>query len=243
MEQGWIKLHRKILENPIIKKANYLSLWIILLLKANHKDNKMIWNNSFIVIKEGQFITGREELARQSGIKPTTVERILKYLENGHQIEQQKTTKYRLITIVNWKEHQKVDSTSDNKRTTNGQQTDTNKNEKKDKNEKKLLAETSSAGEFILEEKLLDMEKVGNSPNDIVATFIREKPVSVENSKQLSGIIARYGRVAKLLSGAYTNEQIFEAVKKIKADNNYRVKKGQSPVDFTLETVYKQLTK
>ena len=114
---------------------------------------------------------------------------------------------------------------------------------RKKENNTKEIAETSSAKEFILEEKLLEMEKIPNSVLDIIASFIREKPVIVENSKQLSGIITRYGRVAKLLSGAYTNEQIFGAVKKIKNDNNYRTKKGQQPVDYTLETIYKQLTK
>lgn len=108
----------------------------------------------------------------------------------------------------------------------------------------KDIAETSSATQvFSLEEKLLQMEKVPNSVLDIIASFIREKPVSVENGKQLSAIITRYGRVAKSLSGAYTNEQIFGAVKKIKNDNAYRKKKGQQEVDFTLETIYKQLTK
>ena len=125
-------------------RSNYLALWIILLLKTNHKEKKMIWNNSFIVIKEGQFITGRNELASQSGIPPTTVERILKYLESGHQIEQQKNNKYRLITIVNWKEHQSLDIKTDNKRTSSGHQTDTNKNDKNEKNEKKDTTETSS---------------------------------------------------------------------------------------------------
>lgn len=135
MEQGWIKLHRKLIDNPITKNSQYFHLWVILLLRANHKQNKMMWNNNFIVIKEGQFVTGRDELNRLSGIPPTTIERILKYLENGHQIEQQKTNKYRLITIVNWKEHQSLDNKTVNKRTSSGHQTDTNKN---DKNEKEI---------------------------------------------------------------------------------------------------------
>ena len=83
-----------------------------------------MWNNNTIIVKEGQFITGRKELSKVTGIPETTIERILEYLEKEHQIGQQKTTKYRLITVVNWKEYQ----IKDNKRTTNGQQTDTNKN-------------------------------------------------------------------------------------------------------------------
>ena len=52
-------------------------------------------------------------------------------LENEHQIEQQKTTKYRLITILNWNQFQ----TRTSEWTANGQQADTYKN---DNNENKL---------------------------------------------------------------------------------------------------------
>lgn len=107
--------------------------------------------------------------------------------------------------------------------------------------EKSILAAT--AAPWILEEKLEEMEKTENSYLDIIATFIRKKPVTVENSKQLSNIISRYCRIAKLLSGAYTNDQIFRAVDKIKKDNSTRERRGDDVVDFTLETVYKNLTK
>ena len=113
-------------------------MWIVLLLKANHKETKMIWNNNLIVIKEGQFITGRKELSKASGIPESTIEDILKYFEISEQIQQQKTTKYRLITIINWKDYQNTD----NKATTKQQQSDTNKNDNKDKND--TIPETSS---------------------------------------------------------------------------------------------------
>ena len=87
------------------------------------------------------------------------------------------------------------------------------------------------------------MEEIPNSYLDIIATFIREKPVKAENSRQLSEIISRYCRVAKRLSGAYTNEQIFDTVKKIKVDNELRQRRGQEEIDYTLETIYKYLTK
>ncbi len=130
MEQGWIKLHRKLLDNPLIQKPSYLTLWVVLLLKANHEDARIIWNGKETVIKAGQFITGRKELSKLTEIPQTTIERILETLENGHQIGQQKTNKYRLITIHKWDEYQSRTP----KRTTNGHLADTNK---KDKNEKK----------------------------------------------------------------------------------------------------------
>jgi len=155
---GWIKLHRKMLDNPLVSKPTYFSLWIILLLKANHKECKIIWNGEFKTIKAGQFITGRKALKKESGIPETTIERILNMLENGHQIKQQKTSKYRLITIVNWEQYQDRNTKVDNKRTTNGQQTDTNKNDNNNKNEKKYIQ-----GEPLIHKHLVEKEDIINN--------------------------------------------------------------------------------
>lgn len=96
---------------------------------------------------------------------------------------------------------------------------------------------------WVLEDKLKEMEAEPNSYLDIIATFIREKPITIENGKQLSAVIARYCRVAKRLAGAYTNKQIFDAVGRIKVDNTERKRKGSEQIDYTLETVWKYLTK
>jgi len=149
MHNGWIKLHRKLLEKGFYKKSTYVHLWVHLLLSANHATNEFMWNGSIILVKEGQLITGRDQLSKSTGIHRSSIERILKMLEIEQQIEQQKTTKYRLITIVNWDSYQKADSITSNKRATSEQQASTNKNDKKVKNDKKEtitkeIGETSS---------------------------------------------------------------------------------------------------
>lgn len=239
MEQGWIKLNRKILDNPIIGRANYLALWVILLLKANHQEKKFMWNSDCIIIREGQLITGRKELCAMSGIPESTIEDILKYLERQHQIQQQKTTKYRLITIVNWKTYQKPDIVSDNKATTKQQQSDTNKNVIMNKNEKKDTSEQSS--DWSLEEKLEEMETNKGSYLDIISTLIREKEINIENSKQLSVVIRRYAKIAKELE-VYGMDRIFKVIDEIKLENKKGAKRGFT-IDWSLETVLKKLTK
>lgn len=97
---------------------------------ANHKPDKIMWNGGTLQIEVGQFVTGRKALSRISGVPESSVEDILNFLENEQQIRQQKTTKFRLITIVNWVEYQ---SRSDNKATTKQQQADTNKKVKKER--------------------------------------------------------------------------------------------------------------
>jgi DNA-binding transcriptional regulator YhcF (GntR family) len=141
--QGWIKLYRKLLDNGISQKPEYGWLWINLLLLANHEDgHSFIWNGKRHFLKKGQLLTGRVALAEQTGINQNKVYRILKYLENEQQIEQQKTTKYTIITILNWDKYQQVEQQTEqqvnNKRTTTEQQVNTFKNVKNDKNEKNI---------------------------------------------------------------------------------------------------------
>lgn len=145
--EGWIKIHRKIIENPIIRKPKYFLIWSILLLLASHKENHFIFNGEKRVCLAGQFVTGRKRLSEISGVREGTVEDILSYLETQQQIQQQKTNKFRLITIVNWEEYQETQQEnqqqSNNKVTTKLQQSNTIKNEENDKNdnnEKKVIA-------------------------------------------------------------------------------------------------------
>lgn len=139
MEQGYIRIYRKIASSGYYHKSTYVHLWVHLLLKANYSENKFLWNGEVIIVKAGQFLTGRKQLSLETGIAESTIEDILKVLENLQQIRQQKTNKYRLITILNWEEYQK----SDNNPTTKQQQADTNKNNKKNKNEREILSPPS----------------------------------------------------------------------------------------------------
>jgi len=86
-----------------------------------------------------QLLTGRKELSKLTVIAPSTIEKILKYLEKGQQIEQQKTNKFRIITILRWQyyqtEGQQKEHQNDNNMTTKEQQCDTYKNDKNEKNE------------------------------------------------------------------------------------------------------------
>ncbi len=76
-------------------------------------------------------------MASATGLSESMVERALNLFENEQQIEQQKTTKNRIITIIKWYQYQISDNETDSKRTTTEQQADTNKNDKNVENEKK----------------------------------------------------------------------------------------------------------
>jgi hypothetical protein len=137
--RGWIALYRKLLENPVSNNPEFLSVWVHLLLMAQHKKTTFIWNGKKQTLESGQLITGRKELSKKTTISESKVYRILKYLEIEQQIEQQTYTKFTVITIVNWSKYQKseqqLEQQMNNKRTTDEQQMNTYNNVNKVNNE------------------------------------------------------------------------------------------------------------
>lgn len=148
--EGWIKLHRKTLDNPIITKdSDYLAVWIYLLLNTTHKEYDVLFKGERVTLKRGQLLTGRKSISEKLKIDENKVQRILKSLENEHQIEQQKSNKNRLITIVSWDKYQQDEQQNEqqlnNKRTTTEQQVNTNKNVKNIKNDKNVTTTVSDS--------------------------------------------------------------------------------------------------
>lgn len=138
--EGWIKLHRKLLDKAFYSKdSEKVHLWIHLLLKANHNDYEEMLGGKPIICKSGQFTTGRKQLASETGICESKIERLLTYFEKiEQQIEQQKTSTNRLISILNWCEYQESEQRNEqrvnNKRTTSEQRVNTLQEDKELKN-------------------------------------------------------------------------------------------------------------
>jgi uncharacterized phage protein (TIGR02220 family) len=146
MNNGWIKLHRKTLDNPIIcKDADHLAVWTYLLLNATHKECDVLFEGKRIKLNPGQLITGRKKIAEKFRIHESKVQRILKLLESEHQIKQRTSSRNRLITINNWHFYQDSEQLFEqqlnNERTTTEHQVNTNKNVKNVKNEINIIVE------------------------------------------------------------------------------------------------------
>lgn len=134
MNNGWIKLHRSIRDKGYYQDSQYVHLWLHLMLLASHDETEFLWNGKIVKLKGGQFVTGRQKMAKETGINEYKIERILKCFETEQQIAQQKTSKYRLITILNWDKYQKLHNDLHDERTTTAQPLHTFKNYKKVKN-------------------------------------------------------------------------------------------------------------
>lgn len=151
MYRGYVRLWRKVEDNPIATRPAYLSVFLFILRNANHKRTAIIWNNQKTVISKGQFITSADKISKGTGVPRGTVERILKYLENEVMIEEQTTKKFRLISVINYKDYQASEEVSEeqvrNKRGTSEEQVDTNKNEEECRIMKKNVVTSGEAAE------------------------------------------------------------------------------------------------
>jgi hypothetical protein len=111
--EGWIKLHRKLLDWRWFSDGNTLKVFLYILLQANHE--KKSWKG--IEILPGQMIFGRERLSETLAISEQSLRTIITRLKSTSEITTKSTNKYTVVTVVNWASYQNDDAKSTNKLT------------------------------------------------------------------------------------------------------------------------------
>ncbi len=106
MLNGWIKLHRKILDNWVSQEPELFAVWMRLLIEANHSDAKKMFNGSLVEIKRGQLIFGLPAFSAKSGVSVAKLRRYLDMLKADSMIDRQTTSKYSIITITCFDQYQ-----------------------------------------------------------------------------------------------------------------------------------------
>jgi len=107
---GWIKLHRKLIYNPVFQKEELLKLFIYCLICAGHKQQRIIFLGKEEVVAKGSFITGRKELSKELKQTESKIYRGLKILNDLNIISMQTNNKFTLINVVNYNTYQGSDS-------------------------------------------------------------------------------------------------------------------------------------
>lgn len=132
MNNGWIKLHRRLLDWEWISDPDTLVVFIHLLLGANHTEKT--WKG--VLIPRGSVLTGRKLLSLKTGLTERKIRTSLKKLESTSEVTIKTTNKYSLISINNYDIYQQNDQQKANERPASDQQVTTTKNDKKEKNVK-----------------------------------------------------------------------------------------------------------
>ena len=125
IENGWIKLNKKILKWGWYSDVNVKITFLHLLLVANYEEGEYLGQK----IKRGQAVIGLKATSKKIGISIQNLRTALEKLEKSGEITRKSTNKFTLVTIENYSKYQDREAVSNNnanKRLTNDQQT-TNK--------------------------------------------------------------------------------------------------------------------
>jgi len=110
--EGYIKLHRKILENAIFRKPKVSHLFNYCLLRANWSDKTICWNGQPLVVERGSFITGRKQIALETGLSEQNVRSALRTLQHFSMVQKstsKSTIKFTYLTVCNYNDYQHLD--------------------------------------------------------------------------------------------------------------------------------------
>lgn len=138
---GWIKLHRKIEDNPLFNDKPFCKTmaWIDLLLLANHENKDFLdRRGNLIQGKQGTVYRSIHFLSERWGWSKNKVNHFLNQLVKMKMIEKKSTTQGTTLTVINYGDYQKQGSTKSatqgtpegHSRDTQGTPEDTYKNNK-----------------------------------------------------------------------------------------------------------------
>lgn len=180
--QGFVILHRKIIDWEWYTDTATKSLFIHLILMANHDDQK--WRGQ--EIKRGEFVTSYGTLATQTGLSIHQVRTALKKLEKTGDVAIKTTNKNTLIMVINYDLYQSMCQTNDNQIAincqSNGNQVATNNNDNKNNIYTPVFDDT-------------DLSATENIPYDQIIGYLNEKAgtrYKISSSKTRSKINARW---------------------------------------------------
>lgn len=132
---GWIKLHRRILDNEIWQDVTAFRLFTLLLLKASHKDGV---KTRGIEVNRGQYLRSYSKLAEDleyvegrgfKKVSKSTVERKVKKLVDEGMISVSETVNGTMFTITKYDDYQGLD---DKAESSNGTDEETNAGRSRD---------------------------------------------------------------------------------------------------------------
>lgn len=133
LENGHIKLHRRMTKWRWYRDGNTMRLFLHLILTANWEDCDF----ETITVHRGQRVASRRTLAEEIGMSEREVRTAINHLISTNEVTSVSTSKYTVFTVINYDAYQTATSdrpASDQQATSKRPQLKKDKKEKKDKN-------------------------------------------------------------------------------------------------------------
>jgi hypothetical protein len=109
---GYVRLYRKIIENPLFKDkpAALFKIWVYILLRANWRESVFRpRQGESMMVPAGSFVTSLEKLGTQAGLSKEHARRCLDYFERTQSVTLRRAHHWTTITVVNWLTYQHHD--------------------------------------------------------------------------------------------------------------------------------------
>ncbi|MDU6450817.1 MAG: DNA replication protein [Enterobacter hormaechei] len=100
--KGFALLHRKIMDVPFYKDAEAAHLWVHLLLRANHEQTLVSTDVGDVICERGEFITGRNTLAMETGLTADRVKSLLRKFQNLGMITTKSNNRFTVLKVVKY---------------------------------------------------------------------------------------------------------------------------------------------
>lgn len=234
-DDGFIKIHRRMLKWEWYKDTNTKVLFLHCLLKANWKDGRF----QGIEVPRGSFVTSLSTLSEELSSKEQTftvqnVRTSLKHLTLTGELTSKSYSKYRIITVNKYNEYQ-VANIVPNKQLTNSQQA-TNKQLTtiEEKKEKKEIYNTNNKYAYTEKQfgrvlSATEKEEITKWPDTELTMYAIKQAMlyGKSNVKYISRIIEAYGREnIQTVQQAQQREREYAEAKKrkqeMKRNNGYQ---------------------
>lgn len=105
-DKGFALLHRKIMDTPFYKDAEASHLWVHLLLRANYEPVVISTETGDVLCQRGEFITGRNTLAMETGLTADRVKALLRKFHNLGMITTKSNNRFTVLKVVKYDEYQ-----------------------------------------------------------------------------------------------------------------------------------------
>ena len=254
-DDGFIKIHRRMLKWEWYKDTNTKVLFLHCLLKANWKDGRF----QGIEVPRGSFVTSLSTLSEELSSKEQTftvqnVRTSLKHLTLTGELTSKSYSKYRIITVNKYNEYQVANIVPNNQLTNSQQATNKHLTTIEEKKEKKEIYNTYNTIYAYTEKQFgrvlsaTEKEEITKWPDTELTMYAIKQAMlyGKSNVRYISKIIEAYGREnIRTVQQAQQREREYAEAKKrkqeMKRNNGYQ--KNTKPIEPEPEWLNKKIKK
>ena len=106
MAEGWVKLHRVILDSDLWQHKNAFRLFVAFLLEARFVDQTVMLGGRAVQLQRGQLISGRFKAGSDWKLTESEYRNAIKYLKTTGRVTIKTTNRGSIVTVVNYDKYQ-----------------------------------------------------------------------------------------------------------------------------------------